>query len=207
MIHHPEPEESLLSVACFSAPLAVVQRRVHEILMGNSAENTFRWTRGPVDFNRVLGGRPRAGGSGPRRLMIFEPAGMAAHSAMVTNLRDGWSTLVNILAGHISGTHFLVRSEPAGEYPATSLEVWRDGASVRRVHAMREEGGWVFFQQGEPLAFEDTESYSRRRIRDRFNKSLALETMGRAGWPLSTPDFWRSAGSAWYAEELDQHML
>ncbi|MBE7451251.1 MAG: hypothetical protein HS111_20860 [Kofleriaceae bacterium] len=111
---------------------------------------------------------------------------------MMANLEDGWVTLVNVLAERLPGEHLLLRSSEDANYPVADLEVWVDGDSVRYVGALKEDPSWEFNQRGEPRPYEDQTQYSKRRIRDRFNRAVAVATLERAGWSIASEGFWQS---------------
>jgi hypothetical protein len=77
-----------------------------------------------------------------------------------------------------------------GQYGSVQLDVWGpDGAPplqyVRSVHAANDGGRWVFGQSGAPFAFEETERYRARRIRDRFTFAMLrryLDSLGIRGF-------------------------
>lgn len=71
-------------------------------------------------------------------------------------------------------SHFCYDRYEEGEFPVKEREVM-----------VLKESGWQFVASGDPLPFEDTEAYSRRRKRDRLNADI-LRAYGEA---LGIP-FW-----------------
>lgn len=80
-------------------------------------------------------------------------------------------------------------SSEASENPATMLEVY-DPASQhplfrrRLLYAMSDRGRWSFDAEGEPFDFEETENYSKRRIRDRFTPEMLERYLIALGVPM-----------------------
>lgn len=75
------------------------------------------------------------------------------------------------------------------EHPATMLEVYEPGISAplnrrRLIYAMSDRGRWSFDSEGEPFDFEETENYSKRRIRDRFTPEMLERYLRALGVPM-----------------------
>ena len=75
-------------------------------------------------------------------------------------------------------------------YPAVIWEVYEPpehgGAMLghRRTICSANDGGrWIFEQSGEPFPFEQTESFSERRKRDRFTSEMLITYLGELGIP------------------------
>lgn len=185
-----------LVIALFRAPLRTVHSELEQLL-GHEA---YEIHDGPLATDWVYKGRPPRGGAHLRRVLLYEPASNPGTTAMIANLEDGWMTLVNILAGKISGEHLLVRSIDDDQYPLGDLEVWTDGKSERYVRAMRDPK-WEFYERGQARAFEDVECYRAKRIRDRVNRRVLLQCLRKAGWDLESPQFWESRQPSVYVTE------
>lgn len=68
---------------------------------------------------------------------------------------------------------------------ATQFRYYRfDGADIQRRSIMLyEEAGWQFSNNGEPLVFENTQYYQKRRLKDRINLDILLEYASSIGVP------------------------
>ncbi|UEA60031.1 hypothetical protein LK459_03875 [Gordonia otitidis] len=53
---------------------------------------------------------------------------------------------------------------------------------------------WRFEQQGEPLPFEDTSAYQRRRVKDRFTEQMLLDFAAHLGLFPMDEDFYADHG-------------
>jgi len=70
-------------------------------------------------------------------------------------------------------------------YRAAEFELLNHGATVRYVHAWKDERGWHFTNRGEPLWFEDTRYYSKRAIADRLGFAILEEMVSKIGIDLT----------------------
>ncbi|WP_157362225.1 hypothetical protein [Haloechinothrix halophila] len=80
-------------------------------------------------------------------------------------------------------------SSRLSEHPATMLEVYEPGIGAplnrrRLIYAMSDRGRWSFDTEGEPFDFEETENYSKRRIRDRFTPEMLERYLIALGVPM-----------------------
>jgi len=65
---------------------------------------------------------------------------------------------------------------------------------TRSVGATNDGGRWSWDIVGEPLAFEETETYSRKRIKDRFAPELAVRYCSALGVNPYVEDFYGQSG-------------
>ncbi len=80
---------------------------------------------------------------------------------------------------------------PEKEWPVCSLTYYKNGNKLRIIQALKDDPRWTFFVKGEPLELENLNYYRKRRIKDRFNKSILLEYAGKAGWSLKNNEIWK----------------
>lgn len=57
---------------------------------------------------------------------------------------------------------------------------------------------WDFYEEGEPMPFEQTERYAERLKRKRLTNEMVLDYAKALGWDLRDPAFWTSERDAWY---------
>ena len=57
---------------------------------------------------------------------------------------------------------------------------------------------WDFYEEGEPMPFEQTERYTERLRRKRLTNDMVLDYAKALGWDLRDPAFWTSDQDAWY---------
>jgi len=193
-------DSEFLTIGLFASRVSAVVAALKIVIEEHFSHGGLALYEGALDLDSIYVGRPPAGGTHAKRVALFEPKNAPTTTAMVSNLEDGWMTMVNALAKRLPGTHLLARTS-VDDYPITDLEIWVEGQSVRYVRAMKEDPSWEFYQRGEPLVFEQPDCYEQRRISQRFNRTILFETLKRAGWPVADEEFWRSDLPAWYAAE------
>ena len=66
--------------------------------------------------------------------------------------------------------------------------------NVRNILCYRDPQ-WVFYEDGEPLEFENTELYKQRLKRKRFNKEIILKYVHY--WDIMDERFWRTDNAAY----------
>lgn len=85
-----------------------------------------------------------------------------------------------------------------GEFPARITELFEpDGTgpllAPRSIVATNDGGEWVFETAGEPLTFEDSARYARRRKSDRFTPDMLYEYLHQLEVPIDLEPDWGRA--------------
>ncbi len=113
--------------------------------------------------------------------LFWAPSENSGHTALVDNCSMGYNLALRfghrVLAMRVS--------PPEDEWPICELALYEGGALRRFIRAFRDDAKWDFFEEGEPLTFEHTEFYTKRRIKDRFIPSLLHEYCLKLGWDIS----------------------
>ncbi len=76
-----------------------------------------------------------------------------------------------------------------------------NGTKFTRSIATINEGGWRFFQYGEPLFFEKVENYKSRQIKKRFDLSLLAEYLLFLGIDAFNEEFYKSTNAVMISKE------
>lgn len=66
--------------------------------------------------------------------------------------------------------------------------------TIRKVSLVNEGKKWVFYQQGDPLPFEDTSHYNEKLTKKKFTYELLLNYTNALGLEPFTTDFYLPAG-------------
>jgi len=108
------------------------------------------------------------------KLAYFFP--LNGGTCMITNLQDGWNTLFRNIteALSIDGYHFVLSSELT-KTPYNCMQLIRSGTLERVVYVMKDGKRWVFYGNGMPLWFEETDAYKKRLKKERVTKELLLK--------------------------------
>ena len=83
------------------------------------------------------------------------------------------------------------------EYPINELNFHEYGQQRRFVRAFIDDGGWDFFQKGDPLPGEDVSKYTRRLIKDRLRRDDVFSVLEAWGANVRTAEFWQPHGDAY----------
>lgn len=75
-------------------------------------------------------------------------------------------------------------SSSSDEWPVCELVLHENGTLRRLIRTLRDDSRWEFYQQGEPMHFEDSSAYERRRIRDRFTPDMLRSYCAALGWEI-----------------------
>lgn len=182
-----------LVLGLFRAPLHEVRSAAQTIIEETFPPGSFEISEAPLDIDCIYTSSPPPGGAHEKRAVLFEPGTSRGSTALIANIEDGWLTTCNVLAKRIPGEHVLVRSCTQPAYPLADMEVWKDGASVRYVGALREEPSWSFESRGEPRSFEEPANYKKRKITERLNREILVGYLAKIGWQLADREFWNSS--------------
>ena len=124
---------------------------------------------------------------------------------MLVNLRDGWNSLVGLIAEQHSARQVQVISTAEGTaFQKHVFQLWQNRREQRLVAALRDDTGWTFNQRGAPLPFENPSNLSRARKSERLNRRLLYEYLQALGWNIRDAGFWKSNRPATYFEQIAQ---
>jgi hypothetical protein len=85
------------------------------------------------------------------------------------------------------------------------MEVWHKGKISRHIRSLQEERGWGFLNNGAQFAFENTEDFRKRRIKDRFNRSRIESYCPEFGIRLSDVYSYPRAGTLIQTAAVSTH--
>ena len=147
----------------------------------------------------VYGGERTAGAKHPWRAVFYEPSTSPGTTVMLSNLDDGWLSLLTRLSMRLPGQQYRIRDA----LEVSDLYVLADGRCIRYVGVLLDDARWTFSSRGAPLWFEEPQQYQRRRIRDRVDRDLLLRYARKLGWDLTDPRLLTTDREAIFAGQLD----
>jgi hypothetical protein len=139
-------------------------------------------------------------GSAEQVMSRLEPLSMAIDRAVLVSHGPGWTAFFQ--NGLLGSDVFLPVSRMAARALCTGLRVCRDPMAVmldvyeaperggtitnnrRSIWAAKDGNRWSFGSKGEPFPFEDTSSFSARKLRDRFTSDHLDRLLVGLGAPL-----------------------
>lgn len=127
---------------------------------------------------------------------------------MLVSLSDNWTAMLNnsklgtdvgmipSIATRklgVQAIRAMAKQESQESFGAFILEVYEPTAELplrcrRTISAANDGGKWQFDQFGEPLSFEDTAAYTRKKIQDRFTRELLYRYLFRLEVPPFIPN-------------------
>jgi len=152
---------------------SIVDMKIHDIQ--NIIEKGLGWPKEPAqtkkNINRIElavqngGGTPATGG-------FYHPSINEQKLVFMSNMPDGWDSLLYCITKNRSFEYLSFRII-SGKFPLMEMHFVAGGETVRVIRAMK-ESKWDFYETGEPLWFENSGQYLRRRISERVNYELLL---------------------------------
>lgn len=149
-----------------------------------------------VDFKKVCSTKTLPYNSNKIKFILFEPSTNPGVTVFFPNFSDGWYTAVYNYTRLNNKSAFQVgfTVENTMEYPAFFFKFFythKGQIKERTVYAIKEDK-WVFFAEGNPLAIEDIENYSKKKIKDRINNEIIIGYLKKAGYNLTDNNFFKS---------------
>ena len=137
-----------------------------------------------------------------RYLILWHPTNTKG-VALFGNQFDGFYSMTYLLNHHYNFelTRIAVDFEIENNEPEYGMfhnfhHFYADGRE-RMVRVMWDDR-WDFYEEGEPMPFEQTERYAERLKRKRLTNEMVLDYAKALGWDLRDPAFWTSERDAWY---------
>src|SRR2546423_1357835 len=131
------------------------------------------------------------------RVLLWQPLSVSfALTAFITNMGDGWQTVLNFYFGEYQREIMRVRfSDAFAEYPLYYFEILKL-PERRIVQVIKDTDKWEFFERGSLMPFENPNYYAKRKIRDRLNNPIIEEYLEKNGIDIKEDNFWISKGEA-----------
>lgn len=137
-----------------------------------------------------------------KNFILWQPSN-AKGCVLFGNQGDGFYTISNILnqtykfeLTRIALDFDIENDEPEYGMYHNFHHFYADGRE-RMVRVMWDDR-WDFYEEGEPMPFEQTERYAERLKRKRLTNEMVLDYAKALGWDLRDPAFWTSERDAWY---------
>ena len=108
---------------------------------------------------------------------------------MRTPLEDGWQTLFNALSLELGVESYRI-SESSGRDDFYCFQSYQQGKE--RVVYLMKDTKWIFYEKGERLPCEQSDMYTKRRIRDRLNEPMLLDYLLQVGLDARDSSFYHS---------------
>ena len=164
-----------------------------------------------VDTDNIYIGEPEH--NGPERLLIWEPKNLPNKTAFISNLIDGYSSLIYCLcernslsAISVKFTNVKYSKDDLPSFFLTYHDYSNNKNTERVVYAIKETHKWVYYAVGEVQPFEDTTNYENRIKPKRINKPVLLSYLKKLNIDIEDDQFWDSKdGKGVYFERLQRN--
>ncbi len=164
-------------------------------------EEKYEVSSGVLDFSEVDFGRPKHRPS-PLKVCVYKPSCSLFWCVWVSNIADGWSSLLRLLCKRHKWSAVSIRSSSQEDINwIQEMKILNSGGTVRCLRSMwddREE----FFSSGKPLFFEDVRMYSNTLIKERVTRLLIADYMEKMGIPVNISEFWSTLNEAVYLKRM-----
>ena len=123
------------------------------------------------------------------RFILFEPIGNPGTTICYTNMSNGWGEVFdgNSQSLGFKVYHCRICDEQMDAYHFACF----DGLQKRYLLCYQDPQ-WVFYEEGEPLKFENVELYKSRLKKNRLNKEILLQYLNCLGWNIMDENFWHT---------------
>lgn len=134
-----------------------------------------------------------------RRAMILSAADGpdGEKTLFVSSVADGYVSMISTVSAQLPGLHLAMQvSRLDSPFPKNSLSGFQGGKLRRSVYSMKDSNGWVFYQTGEPLWFEDVSFYRHPLKRSRVTPDTIVSYLSRYQYGSLDERFWTSSAPA-----------
>ena len=117
-----------------------------------------------------------------RKVSFWKERGNEDHIFFLSNVIDGCHSICYLLNKrfHYAYTKCTM-SNKGSEYGFAYHFLYADTNSHERVIMAYQDPHWVFYEEGEPLDFEDTSLYKKRLKKDRLNNEIIKDYLLKLG--------------------------
>jgi hypothetical protein len=171
-------------------------------LLAPKWNGAYEIRRGGLNLEWAQIGNPNKGGVEMNKAMLYTPTRFPDQCVLVANLADGWSSYSHVLCERHGFSCFRVRSTTRNaEDWINEFKVFSKGRPARLVYSMW-DGKPKFWQQGNPMPFEDLSNYQKKRIKDRLTRNIIAGYSKACSGDIDSDDFWSTETEALIIEQI-----
>jgi hypothetical protein len=125
------------------------------------------------------------------KFLLFAPKSNSHTTIMFANIIDGYVNLIKYVSKQCDLEYYNISIFDDSQSQMMSSYHFHYHSKNRERHLLcYQDPKWVFFDEGEPLWFENISYYKQRIKKNRLNKSIIIEYLKSLGWDVSTEIFW-----------------
>lgn len=112
----------------------------------------------------------------------------------ISNISDGWRSLTYVITNLLQTSSYIFNISddhiPDAMNYLTYINYKNNNLFKRRVVYAMKDPNWKFYQEGEPLWFENTEYYKNKIKKKRINRAILTEYCSKIGLEITEDEFW-----------------
>lgn len=125
-------------------------------------------------------------------ICLFETKNLK--TVMISNIYDGAHSLLWNLATRSGIESLSIRTtDSSTKCDCINELIYFNEGEMRRIVRTMTDPYWDFFEEGQPLWFEDVSLYSQRYKKDRLNRRILTDYCLKLGLDVDSPDFWKAS--------------
>jgi hypothetical protein len=125
------------------------------------------------------------------KFLLFAPKSNSHTTIMFANIIDGYVNLIKYVSKQCDLEYYNISIFDDSQSQMMSSYHFHYHSKNRERHLLcYQDPKRVFFDEGEPLWFENISYYKQRIKKNRLNKSIIIEYLKSLGWDVSTEIFW-----------------
>ena len=126
--------------------------------------------------------------------LLFAPKSNPYTTIMFANIIDGYVNLVKYVSKQCDIEFYNISIFDGSQSQMMNSYHFHYYSKDRERHLLcYQDPKWVFFDEGEPLWFENTSYYKQHIKKNRLNKNIIIEYLESLGWDVNNESFWLPA--------------
>ena len=123
--------------------------------------------------------------------LLFAPKSNPNTTIMFANIVDGYVNLVKYVSKQCDIEFYNISIFDGSQSQMMNSYHFHYYSKDRERHLLcYQDPQWVFFDEGEPLWFENTTYYKQRLKKNRLNRNIIIEYLKSLGWEVEKENFW-----------------
>lgn len=110
---------------------------------------------------------------------------------MYANIQDGYANLIRFVSKSYCLEYYTIVISDGLSFSMQAYQFHHYAHNERHILCYQDPK-WVFYEEGDPLWFENTEYYTHGMTKKRLNKEIITKYLKSLGWNIDQEDFWMS---------------